>query len=178
MKYLLLSLALLIHTLSYAGSKPEPLEAHKVSVGLGGGLDYGGIGTRITYVPIKSVFVFGSLGYNLVGAGYNLGAGYKFFPDKRFTPYVVGMYGYNTVVTVTVNDERVSELDRVFYGATFGIGAELKRSRGRKNFWNFGLLVPVRSQEFQDYKSELEHYYGADFTILPITLSIGYHIEL
>jgi hypothetical protein len=175
MKPLLLSLALLCCITGHAEQKQE---FHKFSIGLGGGLDYGGLGTRVTFAPIKRVFVFGSVGYNLVGAGYNVGAGFKFLPEKRFSPYAVGMYGYNTVVMVTINDEHVSDLDRVFYGATFGIGAELKRSRGRKNFWNFGLLVPIRSQAFEDYKSELERYYRADFTMLPIALSIGYHIEI
>jgi hypothetical protein len=176
MKCLLLSLALLSCTIASAETK-QPAPAHQFSVGLGGGLDYGGVGTRITYAPIKSVLVFAGVGYNLIGVGYNIGAGYRLLPDKRFSPYAVGIYGYNAVVTVTVNDQHVTDMDRTFYGATFGAGAELKRSRGRKNFWNFELLVPIRSKEFNDYKSELERNFNATFSALPIAFSIGYHIE-
>jgi len=59
-------------------------ENNQVYLGLGIGLDYGGIGAKVEYLPIKNVGVFGSLGYNLLNVGWNVGATYKIMPDKRY----------------------------------------------------------------------------------------------
>jgi len=156
----------------------------KVSLGLGIGIDYGGIGSRVIYSPMKQMFLFGALGYNFAGAGYNFGAGLRFAPDRRFSPYVVGMYGYNAVVKYTVTTlysgygKSESESSEVFYGPSFGLGFELKRAARKKskNNWNFEILVPVRSSAYTDHIAMIEEVYGAEMSPSPIAISVGYHI--
>src|SRR5690554_1095665 len=73
-----------IFTLLCMGNQTYGQSEHQVYSGLGIGLDYGGIGAKVEYLPIKNVGVFGSLGYNLLNVGWNVGATYKIMPDKRY----------------------------------------------------------------------------------------------
>lgn len=74
----------------------------KANLGIGLGLDYGGlIGARFTYMAIPKFGLFGSVGYVLVGPGFNFGATYKFMSDKRVIPTLGAMYGYNAAIKVS-----------------------------------------------------------------------------
>lgn len=147
----------------------------KNNIGLGAGLDYGGFGIRYTYMPAPKVGVFGSLGYILVGPGYNFGANYKFSPDRRVTPYLTGMYGYNAAIKIV----GASQWDKIYYGPSFGFGVEVKRRNKTKNFWNFALLVPVRSAEYKSDMDVLLNNPDIEISeLLPITFSIGFHFGL
>lgn len=44
-------------------------ENNQVYLGLGMGLDYGGVGAKVEYLPIKNVGVFAGLGFNLLSVG-------------------------------------------------------------------------------------------------------------
>jgi len=147
-------------------------DASKTNLGLGIGLDYGGIGTRFMFLPSERIGLFGGLGYNLATVGYNVGAQFRFSTEKRIDWFITGMYGYNGVIKVT----GAIESNETYYGPTFGGGIELKSGRNDKSFWNFELLVPIRSSEFND---DLDNWKMlADVTEpLPIAFSIGYHIR-
>jgi hypothetical protein len=127
------------------------------NLGVGAGLDYGGIiGTRVTVFPHSRFGLFGGLGYNFAGAGYNAG-GIIRFSDSRICPYVIGMYGYNAVINST----------KVYYGATFGMGTEI-RSREQNRFFSADVLLPFHSEEFKrDVANSGE--------ILKFGFSLGYH---
>jgi hypothetical protein len=56
----------------------------KFFLGLGAGLDYGGLGIRASYAATKNISAFGGVGYNLVDPAYNAGVMYKFIPHKKF----------------------------------------------------------------------------------------------
>ena len=145
------------------------------NLGLGVGLDYGGIvGAKATYIIANRIGVFAGLGYNLNGAGYNLGTSVRFAPDKKVTPYITLMYGYNAVINVTGD----FEFQKTYYGATTGFGIELK-SRSNANFWNFELLLPFRDPAYQEELDALKDS-GVTFAFepLPITFSVGYHFGL
>lgn len=148
----------------------------EINAGIGLGIDYGGFGGRITVSPIEQVFAFGALGYNIDGLGYNAGGGFRFSPGKRFSPYAIGMYGYNSLVILLENDEYQPAYTKAFNGASVGLGFEQRRIVGSKNFFNFELLYPLRSQSFKDYKSLLERTRNAKFVSLPFAFSVGYHI--
>jgi len=72
----------------------------KITMGIGLGLDYGGIGARIAYSPVKYLDVFGGLGFNFIGHGANGGLSYNILPGRSCIPVVNIMYGYNAVLRI------------------------------------------------------------------------------
>lgn len=145
------------------------------SLGFGLGLDYGGIGAQLGFYPIKSISLFGSVGYNIEGAGYNGGIAFLLAPSKKVCPKLVAMYGYNAVIVV----QGASQYDKTYYGPSFGGGIQIT-TRSNQNFINVELFVPVRSSEFTRDINALQK--NSSITglrdPLPITFSVGYHIRL
>lgn len=154
----------------YKAKEPES----PVNVGLGIGLDYGGLGAKFSVFPIKNFGLFGGVGYNLVKAGVNGGGIVRILPAKKVCPYLTGMYGYNAIAVISGGPQ----YNKVFYGPTFGGGIEL-RFRNNQNFMNFGLLIPIRSEEFYDYADYLSNLPGiTDITEPPpFGISVGYHFK-
>ena len=85
------------------------------------------------------------------------------------------MYGYNAGVRV----QNASQYDKTYYGATLGAGLDLQNS-DRKNHWTFAILVPLRSDEVQNYMDYLEKTKNVNFPVglFPVTISVGYIIGL
>lgn len=151
---------------------PETKELN-INIGLGLGMDYGGIGAKLMITPAKSVGIFGSIGYNLNGAGYNGGIIFRMLPEKKVCPYLSAMYGYNAVIIV----EGLKQANKTYFGPSFSGGIELRLAN--RNFWNFGLLVPIRSTEFRDDFDALDNNPYIDITEpLPIAITVGYHFAL
>ena len=144
-------------------------------IGFGGGIDYGGFGMRLNYTPLKNIGVFGAIGYNIVGAGYNAGLAYKFRPAKKISPYLTLMYGYNAVIKI----KGASEYDKIYYGASTGFGIEFW-NRKHSNYFNVELLYPFRSNEYERDRYAIKRNPGIKVTYEPIdiTISIGYHVGL
>jgi hypothetical protein len=143
--------------------------------GVGLGLDYGAIGVKFSGYPAKHFGLFAGVGYNFVKVGYNLGGIGRILPDKKVCPYVTGMYGSNSVIIV----QNASHYNKVYYGPTLGGGIELHFGTG-ENFMNFGLLIPIRSQQFYDDWDRIKLLPGmTDATDpLPVGISVGYHFRL
>jgi hypothetical protein len=143
----------------------------RVNEGLGIGIDFGGFGAQVAYQPGKIFSVFGALGYNLAGAGYNLGLKASFPTKKRVEFYLSGMYGYNAVLIIKDN----SSGDKIYYGPSFGAGIAIKSRNMGMSFLSLGLIFPIRSGDFQDDIDALK-YSGYDVSEpLPIGISVGYH---
>jgi hypothetical protein len=150
---------------------PETKTAN-INLGVGLGLDYGGIGGKLTFVPTPMIGIFGSIGYNLDGAGYNGGVIFRILPEATVCPYVSAFYGYNAVLVIEGRDSKT------YYGPSIGTGIELHR-KNKGRFWNFGVGIPIRSQEYQDDVDEILQNPNYESTeALPFTLSIGYHFAL
>jgi hypothetical protein len=150
------------------------LTDNKVDIGLGMGLDYGGFGGRITVLPSQHVGVFGGLGYALAGVGYNFGFNYRISPDKRVVPVLHAMYGYNAALKITGD----FEVNKLYYGPSFGFGLNFKNRWVPKNFFNIELLVPIRDSQ---YERDLQFYedLGVSFNqTFPITITLGYHFGI
>jgi hypothetical protein len=150
----------------------------KVSAGLGLGMDYGGVGGNLLVYPQKNIGLFGGVGYAIAGVGFNAGVKYRFIPKNPKAAalvYALAMYGYNAAVQV----KNLSELNKIFYGPTFGIGVDVRASRKNKDYWSFALLIPVRKAEVDDYIDNLKNS-GVEFSngLIPIGISIGYRIVL
>jgi len=148
-------------------------QSGKMNVGLGAGIDYGGFGGRFTYLPAEKFGLFGALGYNMESVGFNGGILYKFIPEKKVTPTISAMYGYNGVIIV----KGASEYNGTYYGPSLSAGVEWKVGNNPKNYWNLELIIPFRSQEFTDDWDAIKDNPDFDVQndILPVAFSIGYH---
>jgi hypothetical protein len=141
----------------------------KVDLGLGVGLDYGGIGVRGTYYIEPHVGVFGSVGYAVSnstvakGMGYNVGGRLRLRPDSWFCVVAGGMYGYNGIIRDVMGST-------IYYGPSAFIGIETHHRR-TPIYVNAELIVPFRSNEYnRNVKT------GDDPS--PIGFSLGCHMVL
>lgn len=141
-------------------------------VGVGGGLSYGGFGTHLSYRPFEKLGVFGSLGYNLDGLGYNVGLKYLLTSPKKLSPYLTGMYGYNTVLLV---ETLTMESKTTYFGFSTGVGVEFRLNE--KSFLSTEVLVPFRPQAYNDAVNDLQSIGYEIKDLLPVTFCIGYHFK-
>lgn len=150
-------------------------ENNQVYLGLGLGFDYGGIGAKVEYQPIKNIGVFAGLGYNLLGVGWNVGATYKIMPDKKVSVNPMVFYGYNGGSMV----DGAPEYDMVSYGVTAGVNVDIKMGK-RGNKLSAGLFVPFRSQKFMDNYDAMKQDYRVmlQTELLPIAVGVGYNFKL
>ncbi len=150
----------------------EEAKLIKSHVGFGMGMDYGGFGGRFTVLPTQRLGVFGALGYNLLGLGFNAGANFRISPRKQICPYVGAMYGYNAVIKVTGEET----FDHTYYGPTFNFGLEFWSSVNPR-FFNLELLLPLRASAYYDDYKYLKDDLGVKFAAppIPIGITLGYH---
>lgn len=147
--------------------------------GAGIGLDYGGlIGVKASFYPIKYMAVFGAVGWEIIGIGWNVGILGRIIPadGKHGTrPYLKVMYGVNGATQV----KGKNGYDEMFYGLTVGAGLELRFGKIKKNGINIDLNVPFRSPEFFDMVSRIKNDPQIDLKNdpWPVTISVGYMVE-
>lgn len=160
---------------SYAQNSEMPAPFYSSNLGIGGGIDYGGIGLRYSYLPDKHVSIFIAGGYNFFEFAYNTGMCYRIAPETKISPYIGIMYGYNGVIMI----ENAEWYNKTYYGASITFGIEPFRRRSR-NFWNFELIIPIISQQFQDDWNDIKANPGIVIKndLMPVLFSIGYHIGL
>ena len=134
--------------------------------GIGGGLDYGGLGLRLEYLPIPWIGAFLGVGYNFAGLGVNVGLSYKILPNKNVTPVITTMYGYNGVI-INKNPLPFAEVDKyIYYGFTVGAGAEFDIGKKQSNKLSVLILVPFRKAEFFTHTDE---------DVLLVAISVGFN---
>jgi len=148
----------------------------KVYLGVGTGLDYGGFGLKVEFLPVKYVGLFGGLGYNLLSLGWNVGSTLKILPDSKVSPNVMLMYGYNGILKGI--DAYSKQYDMTSYGVTAGVNLDIKLgSKGHK--LSCGLFFPFRSGKFQDnYNAAKNDPNMAVGDLLPVALSVGFNFAL
>ena len=163
----------IIFVLLFMGSHIYGQNGKQVYIGLGVGLDYGGIiGGKIEYLPVNNFGLYGGLGYNLLSAGWNVGATYKISPDNKVSPNLMLFYGYNGVSKV----EGASQYDMTSYGVTIGGNLDIKvGTNGNK--LSVGLFIPIRSQKFKDNYDAMKNDPRIELKneLMPIAISIGYN---
>lgn len=174
MKKLLTSFALLLLALnSHAQVALDDNHPSKGNIGFGLGVSYGGVGARLSYLPVSRIGLFGAAGYNFNGLGYTVGAQVRFSPAKRTVPYAIAMYGYNGVIVV----RGLEHYNNTYYGVTAGAGVEIHNWNGQ-NFFTVELLYPFRPQEFWDRIEMLKNDPNIQMTgPFPVAFSIGYHMK-
>lgn len=144
-------------------------------IGPGIGFDHGGFGAKLEFQPEKHVGVFGGLGYNLVGVGTNGGIIFNFLPEKRVTPVLTAMYGYNAVIQVTYLDGKDYG---VYSGLTVGAGVDIKLGRSKKSKINVNLLIPFRNAAFFKDYNNLRQNGEIRQEMVPVAFSIGWNYNL
>jgi hypothetical protein len=148
-------------------------------IGLGLGLDYGGVlGAKYTYTPVKYFGVFAAGGLQFGGFGWQVGVKGYFIPKtskKGFRPNFKVMYGVNTAIYV-VNAEEYNEL---YKGITIGPGMEIRFGRMKKKGLDIDINFPFRSQEYKDDWEKVKNDPRITDAVdpLPFAISIGYHME-
>jgi hypothetical protein len=142
-----------------------------VFFGLGAGLNYGGVGSRLTIMPVKPWDIYAGVGYAIVGLGYNIGTHVRIAPDRLVCPVFGAMYGYNGVIKI----QGASQFDKIYYGPSISGGIQLK-TKG-SSYFSAELVVPFRSKSFYNDWDALKNQ--SNITVknapLPVTISIGYH---
>ncbi len=153
----------------------------KLHLGLGFGMDYGGMGIKVEYLPIKYLGVFGSLGYNFRELGVNGGVQFRPLPDARIQPLVMAMYGYNGVINIKGDQQYLDraglgDVNKSYYGPSVGVGGELKVGK-KDNRLYLGIWLPFRSKEFTDNYDLVKEspYVEMSNELLPVTFSIGFN---
>jgi hypothetical protein len=150
----------------------ETADYSRFHLGLGTGMDYGGLGFKVEYLPIKYLGTFAGIGYNLRELGFNAGVQFRPLPDAKVEPFVIAMYGYNAAMNI----KGWEEVSKSYYGFTTGVGGELKVGR-KKNRLYLGVLLPFRSKEFKDNYDMVKNSPGIKLSndILPIGISLGFN---
>lgn len=180
MKPLYLALAFMplgVAAQDYVQSQPPPkANTMEWNLGLGMGIDYGGFGGQLQCRPAPPLVMFAGAGYALAGLGYNVGVQGRILPDKKWCPFVSGMYGYNAVIVVV----DAEQFNRLYYGPSFGIGVENHLRNHRQSFWRFELIIPLRPQEFQDDLDALKLNPAIKFQAEPppFGISAAFHFGL
>lgn len=169
----ILAVIILIIPLS-AKSQDEDFAA-----GMGAGLEYGGIGANLLFNQTSNFGFFAGAGFAFAGMGINAGVQLRSNYDQSTSSYrffLIAMYGYQTAVTIW--DAR--EHNKLFYGPSAGVGMNVRFFKKSDNYLSFGLVVPFRNRDFQNYVDELSNKHGINFPNKPslLSTSIGYHIIL
>jgi hypothetical protein len=149
--------------------------AERLVVGFGGGLPYGGLGVQMQWRPSRVIGLFAGFGYAIVGTAGGGGVVLRLSPDTRFCPFLTGMYGYNGIIDIRPSHK----YNGVYYGTSFGVGGEF-HGRNRSRFFSVQVLLPQRSQEFQDASAALRRNPNVviDNDPWPLVVALGYHFGM
>jgi hypothetical protein len=146
------------------------------TLGLGIGLPYGALGLRIGVNVIHGLNLFGGIGYQLSGVGYNVGL-LKDFPSSGMTQfYLTAMYGTNAAIKVS----GLSGYDKLYKGPTFGPGIKINSRKTEGNYWDVGLLFPARSSDYRHDEAVVRNdpRITSFQSPLPVLIVVGYNFNL
>ncbi|MFZ4457107.1 MAG: hypothetical protein ACOYOT_12900 [Bacteroidales bacterium] len=150
----------------------------RLSLGVGFGQEYGGIGgigANLSVFLSKNFGVFAALGNNSDVSFMGANAGFKIRSVPKNTNqkmffYISGMFGTNGVISV----KNSTSYDRAFFGPSLGLGFDLRPNPSRyKSHWSIGITIPFRTIDYDQYLSK---YRGTDG--LPFVLAIGYKLGI
>jgi len=176
-KHIIFSTLVLCVATNSLHAQEQENKHQKAYLGVGSGLDYGGFGAKVEFLPIKYVGLFGGAGYNLLSLGWNLGGTFKILPDSRVSPNLMLMYGYNAVFIGT--DPYSKKYNTTSYGLTTGINLDVKLgSKGHK--LSAGLFLPFWSKKYKDNNNAVKNDPNMKILkeALPIGFSVGFNFAL
>lgn len=150
---------------------PDPV-FDKLSIGAGVGIDYGGFGGNLLVYPQKNIGFFVGVGYALAGVGSNVGIKIRHIKTiSKIRPFLTAMHGYNAAIAVS----DAKSYNKLFYGTTIGLGIDTRPRKENNRYFSFGLLVPIRGSNIDEYLNYLKSQ-GVTFknALSPVAISIGY----
>ena len=176
---LCLCLVLVAFNLKAQDFNSVPVRMDKLSIGIGTGFDFGGIGGNILVYPNKNFGLFAGAGYAIAGVGFNAGVKYRLVSKNetaKVFSYALAMYGYNAAIGVS----DAKQYNKFFYGTTIGFGLDYKSNPMSRGYWALALLIPFRSVKVNAYIDDLKYSHNIEFknSLTPVTVSIGYRIIL
>lgn len=167
------SILILLSTHCFAQRRAFRCTSDVVSVGIGVGIDHGGVGGSLIYYPKENFGFFAAGGYAVAGFAYNAGMKLRMTRSQTIQPFVTAMYGNNAVVTATPAAQ-----DKLFLGATLGAGVDL-RPKGASNYFSLALLVPIKGSEVDEYaNSQIGRGGSFNSASMPVSISIGYRFVI
>jgi hypothetical protein len=176
--FLVLFFSATVHSYAqFADSVINPPD--KITVGVGAGYDFGGIGVNGIYYIQRSVGVFAGAGYAFAGVGFNAGVKLRALTNKSasiLVPFVLAMYGYNAEAA----PKGYAIYNKIFYNATFGAGLDYRPKNSKFGYLTATLLLPLRTPDAQTYINSLSLFRGIDYhnKLHIFSGSIGYKFIL
>ena len=148
----------------------------KSSLGIGVGLPYGGIGARFGTNLVNGLNLFGGVGYQISGIGFNAGLRQDVELGGLTQMYFTGMYGTNAAIKVS----GLPEYDKLYMGATLGMGLKFNSRSKEGNYWDAGLVIPLRSSQYKTDETKMQNDPRiASFTSpWPVLIVVGYNFNL
>ncbi len=145
-------------------------------LGLGFGVNYGGLGANLTYAPIRYLSFTGHAGFNFLDFTAGIGANAYLNPrGKMYRPNLKILYGYNGVIL----NLDLEEYNKTYFGFTVGFGNEFRFGARKAHGFDVDLLVPLRKKEFYDDYDTMKDDPRVEILAdpMPIAISIGYHFD-
>lgn len=148
----------------------------KLSIGGGGGYEFGGIGGNLIFYPQRNIGVFVGVGWPLTHiVGYNAGIKLRYAVDNNasvITPFFLFMYGYNTAIRYP-ND---NQYDKLFYNFTFGGGVDFRPAKSKLGYLSLTVYAPLRDPNAKNYINFINTFYavGNSNKLFPLSVSLGY----
>jgi len=175
---------LTLYTTQLSAQKADPpvQRIDLSTLGVGFGLEYAGIGVNFTTSLHKNIAIFGSVGM-LYDFEFSTGIKARLISEKkisRINPFVVGMYGVNTVVAYKSLSPTSKSSYNSYNGISCGIGMDFSFNRRKTGYWSAALLVPLTISGHRGHVSYSEWKKNTSFKSqsLPALFSIGYKIIL
>lgn len=173
--FILLFLFLRTVCLAQDTTKIHRDRSHLFNFGVGAGINYGGMGVNLNYLPEKHIAITIGIGFTLGEVTYNGGIRYRILPSKRLCPFIVGLYGYNGQLAT------IDDYPTVFNGYSIGTGIEIWHKR-KKEYLTIGLLYPFHNSNYTEAWNN-QPSIGSGYKLIdwpdkpiPVKLSIGYHV--
>lgn len=146
------------------------------SLGIGVGLPYGGlVGIRLATNIADELNLFGGVGYQISGVGFNAGLRKEFASSSMMQFYLLGMFGTNAAIKVV----GLPEYDKVYTGASFGMGIKINSRKTEGNYWDLGLLTPLRSSQFKEDEDKMKNdtRISSYTSAWPVLICVGYNFN-
>ncbi|RAW01642.1 hypothetical protein [Pseudochryseolinea flava] len=140
------------------------------NVGAGIGLEYGGIGIRVSGPIAKHFALFGGVGHNTLDIALAGGLSYEPLLKGTIRPEVIAMVGANNVVTDAGDFH--PRYERTYYGASVGAGIHYYVG-SNDNFINIKAVYPIATFH---YKEVMDDAVGVKS--IPFYFSVGFHLDL
>ena len=175
-KYLTIAIILIFST-SVSGQHLASSKGQG-AIGIGIGLPYGALGGKISYNVAEQTSVFTGIGYNLADVAYNIGLMYSFKSEKSREFYISGMYGRNASLIVE-DFSPDGDFKESYLGPSFGAGLPAFSSKNEGSFWEVGLVVPIRSSDYNNDIDAIKNIPSIELTEpWPVLIVIGYNFGL